>query len=342
MERFEHGGYPCGRGDVIDFSANLNPLGMPAGVREALRQAVDSLEGYPDPESRELRDAIARACHVPAAWVLPCAGATDAISRICLALRPRAGLVPAPGYSGYEQALEQAGARVVRHALREQDGFALREDILDDLDGVGIAFLANPNNPTGLLLEPGLLARIVEEAARRGMTVALDESFIGFTDEPGAAPLLRAHPNLVIVRSFTKLYAMAGVRLGYLLCSSPSAVDACRAAGQPWAVSTSAQMAGIAALKELDFARQTRAYVGEQRMQLRGGLEALGLRTIPSQANYLLFSCARPLHGPLLERGIAIRRCEDFPGLGRGWYRVAVRTAAENARLLAALEEVLA
>lgn len=215
------------------------------------------------------------------------------------------------------------------------------ESLVDALDGVDVAFLANPNNPTGLTIDVGLLELIVSESASRGVAVVIDESFIDLTGEPSASRLFGRFPGLVVVKSLTKMYAMAGIRAGYLLCADASLMRACAAAGQPWAVSTPAQLAGVAALTEPGFADRTRAYVGARRAELAAGLAALGLRVIPGKANYLMFECSRPLYAPLVERGFLIRRCENFAGLDSRWYRVAVRTRDENATLLAAMEEVL-
>ena len=341
MERFEHGGDVYSHPGVVDFSASLNPLGMPDGVQAALREGVGSFDVYPDMSCRAFVRAIAEREQVPASYVLACAGATDALSRVCSALRPRRSLVCSPGYSGYEQAIEQAGGEVSRHFLLESDGFSCNAVPGAVAGGVEALFLANPNNPTGLTVEPDLLERIVSEAAARDVRVVLDESFIDFTDEVGAARLLDSFENLVIVKSLTKMYAIAGVRVGYMLCSSASMLQACAAAGQPWAVSTPAQLAGTAALSDSGFCDRTRTYVNARRGELAAGLSQLGLKVVPGKANYLLFKCARSLYEPLLERGFLIRRCENFAGLDGRWYRVAVRTREENAALIAALKEVL-
>lgn len=306
-----------------------------------MREEVDSFAAYPDPLCRDLAAAIAGQEGIPAEWVLPCAGATDAITRVCLALRPKRALVCDPCYSGYEQALGLVGAQVAHHALRAEDGFALGEGILEALGGADAAFIANPNNPTGLTVEPELLGSVLACAREVGCTVALDESFLPFTGEPSAVGLLGRFPNLVIVRSFTKIYAMAGVRLGCLLCADTGLVKACRTVGQPWAVSAPAQVAGLAALREVGFGPRTRRYVREWREQLAGALRALGLEVLPGQANFLLAHAPRPMAAPLLERGILVRDCRNFAGLDSTWFRVAVRTGQENRRLAEALADVL-
>ncbi|MEE0027150.1 MAG: hypothetical protein U0J70_06155, partial [Atopobiaceae bacterium] len=132
MERFEHGGNVYAHPECVDFSANLNPLGMPASAREALREGVDAFAAYPDPACTELVARIAAFERVPRDWVVPCAGASDAFARICQALRPRRALLCAPCYSGYEQALEQVGSRVTYHDLSAHDDFAVTHDLVRD------------------------------------------------------------------------------------------------------------------------------------------------------------------------------------------------------------------
>ena len=145
----------------------------------------------------------------------------------------------------------------------------------------------------------------------------------------------------MILKAFTKLYGMAGVRLGYCLSADTALLDAMRQAGQPWAVSSLAQAAGVAALDETAYVEQVRALIAQQRPRLTAGLRALGLRVLDGRANYLLFRAPETLGGQLLQKGIVLRSCANYPGLDAGWYRTAVRTGPENEHLLKALAEVL-
>ena len=215
------------------------------------------------------------------------------------------------------------------------------EAITPDMD---LVFLCQPNNPTGRTVPRPLLAAAVERCRAAGALLVLDECFCGFLDDPDAfslKDLVGRYENLLILKAFTKLYAMAGLRLGYCLCSDAALLAAMGSAGQPWGVSGPAQAAGVAALKETDYVEAVRAQIQAQRPRLAGALSRLGLRVVPGEANYLLFWSPVPLAGPLRERGILLRDCANYHGLCEGWYRTAVRTAEENSRLLAALEEIL-
>lgn len=344
MERFEHGGDIYSHEGVVDFSASINPLGMPPAAKRALIENVGAYEAYPDTHCRELRSAIARAEGATCKQIVCTAGVTDLLHRICQVLKPRHALVTAPCFSGYEQALERAGSQVMRHPLIEGDGFDLTESVLGFSclpTAPDAVFLCNPNNPTGLTIKRALLIRILDEARAAGIHVILDECFLDFTDEPSAVPLCNGYPNLIVMRAFTKMHAMAGLRLGYGICSDEQLVRDLADCGQPWAVSVPAQLAGVAALADEQWAQRTRAYVAAEREKLARGLEELGLIVVPGKANYLLFKSERPVYAPLLQRGFLIRRCENFNNLDARWYRIAVRNAQENARFIEAIGAVL-
>ena len=344
MKRFEHGGDIYTHRGVIDFSANLNPLGMPKAAKDALRENVDAYEAYPDPHCSELTAALARKEGVSPDKVICTAGATDLMGRVVMAARPKTALVTAPCYSGYDQAREQGQARIVHHVLREKDGLNVTERLLDDIErsAAQLVFIANPNNPTGLVMPPALIEKILAGADALGARVVLDECFVEFTHEASMAPRIDEFPQLVVMKALTKIYSMAGLRLGYGLCSDASFMRRLNDVGQPWTVSTPAQVAGLASLASEGFVEATRGYVDDAREKLKAGLASCGLRVLDGQANYLMFSCSRRLYEPLLERGVLIRRCENYEGLDSTWYRVAVRTQAENEQLIAALTEVLA
>lgn len=332
--------------DALDFSANVSPLGLPAGVAAAITNALPTADRYPDPLCRELRAALAGAEGVPADWILCGNGAADLIFRLALAVRPRRALLPAPTFAEYEAALQTVGCAVQRVFLREENEFAVTEEFIDAVTPeTDIVFLCQPNNPTGQVTPPALVERLVRRCAECGAVLVVDECFLDFLpdrDAWTAKQLLRDTPQLIILKAFTKLYAMAGVRLGYALCGDAALLEKMRGAGQPWAVSSLAQAAGLAALQETAYAGAVRALIAEQRPRMAAGLRALSLRVMDGQANYLLF-CATPDFGEKLRRrGAVVRSCANYPGLDAAWYRTAVRTAEENTRLLQIMGEILA
>ena len=332
--------------DALDFSANVSPLGLPAGVAAAITNALPTADRYPDPLCRELRAALAGAEGVPADWILCGNGAADLIFRLALAVRPRRALLPAPTFAEYEAALQTVGCAVQRVFLREENEFAVTEEFIDAVTPeTDIVFLCQPNNPTGQVTPPALVERLVRRCAECGAVLVVDECFLDFLpdrDAWTAKQLLRDAPQLIILKAFTKLYAMAGVRLGYALCGDATLLEKMRGAGQPWAVSSLAQAAGLAALQETAYADAVRALIAEQRPRMAAGLRALGLRVMDGQANYLLFRATPDFGEKLRRRGAVVRSCANYPGLDAAWYRTAVRTAEENTRLLQIMGEILA
>lgn len=332
--------------DALDFSANVSPLGLPAGVAAAITNALPTADRYPDPLCRELRAALAGAEGVPADWILCGNGAADLIFRLALAVRPRRALLPAPTFAEYEAALQTVGCAVQRVFLREENEFAVTEEFIDAVTPeTDIVFLCQPNNPTGQVTPPALVERLVRRCAECGAVLVVDECFLDFLpdrDALTAKQLLRDAPQLIILKAFTKLYAMAGVRLGYALCGDAALLEKMRGAGQPWAVSSLAQAAGLAALQETAYAGAVRALIAEQRPRMAAGLRALGLRVMDGQANYLLFRATPDFGEKLRRRGAVVRSCANYPGLDAAWYRTAVRTAEENTRLLQIMGEILA
>lgn len=332
--------------DALDFSANVSPLGLPAGVAAAITNALPTADRYPDPLCRELRAALAGAEGVPADWILCGNGAADLIFRLALAVRPRRALLPAPTFAEYEAALQTVGCAVQRVFLREENEFAVTEEFIDAVTPeTDIVFLCQPNNPTGQVTPPALVERLVRRCAECSAVLVVDECFLDFLpdrDAWTAKQLLRDAPQLIILKAFTKLYAMAGVRLGYALCGDATLLVKMRGAGQPWAVSSLAQAAGLAALQETAYAGAVRALIAEQRPRMAAGLRALGLRVMDGQANYLLFRATPDFGEKLRRRGAVVRSCANYPGLDAAWYRTAVRTAEENTRLLQIMGEILA
>lgn len=350
MQQLIHGGdwmgyrQQFGR-DALDVSANVSPLGLPPAVAQAIVEALPQADRYPDPLCRTLRDALSRAEGLPAAQILCGNGAADLIFRLVLALRPRKALLPAPTFAEYAAALDVVECTVERFFLRQEEDFALTERFLQAIaPDTQLVFLCQPNNPTGQLASPQLVERIAQKCASCGAVLAVDECFLDFLPEAealSARHLLARFPNVLIFKAFTKLYGMAGVRLGYCLCADTALLDKMRAAGQPWAVSGLAQAAGVAALAQTDYVARVRALIAAERPRLAQGLRQLGLRVVEGQANYLLFHGPGTLGDALRQKGVVLRSCANYPGLEAGWYRTAVRTAPENDQLLQTIREVL-
>ena len=336
----------------LDFSANISPLGVPDSVREAVIRAAGEADRYPDPFCRNLRAAIGKSEQIAPEYILCGNGAADLIWRIAGVFRNSCALLPVPSFSEYRSALAANGCSVCTYAMQEADHFRLTTSFLPALKEFacslpagkrGILFLCNPGNPSGVTAERETLLQILHICAQRDILAVVDECFLDFLDEPEShtlKPYMQEYPNLIILRAMTKMYAVAGIRLGYCFCSNLQLLEEIQNHGQPWSVSHLAQEAGAAAISDTGYKESVRNLIRTERKKLQIGLRALGCRVIPGEANYLLFYSAKPLVRPLREKGILIRDCSDYEGLGAGWYRTAVRTHDENRILLGALAEI--
>ena len=328
----------------LDFSASVSPLGLPEGVRAAVINALQTADRYPDPLCRRLRAALSAYHHVPAENIVCGSGASDLIYRLCRTLRPERAAVFVPGFSEYALALRELGANVTEIPL-PADFHLTKKELTQIPHDCELVFLCNPNNPTGLLTERETLLALLNRCRERGAVLCVDECFLDFCENAGAytlLPQLQVNPKLVLIKAFTKIYAMAGLRLGYALCGDAALAAGLQSGGPPWAVSGIAQEAGTAALKETSYVNHLRALITAERRRVTAALEALGLRVIPGQANYLLFrSRDAALAQKLRGRGVLIRDCSNFAGLTEGWYRTAIRTAAENDVLIKMIGEAL-
>lgn len=330
----------------LDFSANSNPLGVPCGVKRAICEAAENADRYPDPLCRELRVAISKSENIDPARIFCANGAAEIIYRLVLAQKPKRALVMSPTFAEYELALSSSGCEVMHHLLICENDFELTESILRKLcDDIDMVFLCNPNNPTGKTINTELMKAILRRCSEHDIFLIVDECFLGFTDKSERLSLtgmLSKYPKLIILKAFTKLYGMAGVRLGYCLCSDAVLLQRLYGAGQPWSVSTLAQQAGIAALSEHDYVMKSRALITEERKRVSKALVGLGCRVTIGEANYILFFSLLPRLGErLCEKGVLLRDCSNYVGLSEGYYRAAVRTQTENDRLILAINEIM-
>ena len=330
--------------EPLDFSANINPMGMPPGAVRAAADALQQCTQYPDPLCRELRAALAAYEGIPAEQIVCGNGAADLIFRIVAATHPQRALLLEPTFAEYEQALRAMDCSIAYFPLQESEGFVLPEAFLQQLTPeINLLFLCNPNNPTGRTVSPALLQEIWKRCEEAGILLVVDECFNEFLEHPEQNTLkgvLKTGANSVILKAFTKSFAMPGLRLGYGLCGNGDLAERIFSCGQPWGVSIPAQAAGVAALQEQGYLERMRRLIQTERRWLSENLARLGLCVFPSEANYILFRTETeiPLRERMEQRGVLIRACGNYRGLDNRYYRIAVRGHGENERLIAALK----
>ena len=352
---YGHGGDIYSQAVELDYSSNINPLGLPQGVQAALAEGLGTgmFSAYPDSQCRELRKALGAYHQVPEEWILCGNGAAELIFLLADALHPRLALLPAPAFLEYGRALERVGCRTEYFLLEEAAGFVPDMERfcrrIAEGPGYDLVFFCNPNNPTGISAAGEDMRRLAQTCGAAGAFLAVDECFLEFLEDGedrSLIPILQGCPDALIFRAFTKMYAMAGLRLGYCLSRNTALLEKMARQRQPWSVSGPAQAAGTAALKEEAYRQESRRLICREREFLEDGLRRLGFRVYASEANYLFFKDegkrpGRWLYEALLSEGILIRSCSNYPGLDGSFYRICVRGREENERLIREIERVL-
>lgn len=343
-----HGGDIYRNAVRLDFSVNVNPLGVPASVRQALHDAVDTCNVYPDIRAEALQTAVSGMLKLPKTCLLFGNGASELFVAVVHAIKPSKVVIPVPSFYGYEHAAKTVTKQLCYYSMQEKNGFLPQEDLFELLDkNTDMLFLANPNNPTGARLKLDYLLRLLTHCRDNQIFVVLDECFIEFCEgENSMVDRLAEFPNVILIRAFTKSFAIPGVRLGYLICRNLELLQNIQKQLPEWNLSVFAQAAGVACVKEQEFLKKTAAYIKKEREILMSELEKLCGRNgfscwlYPSAANFLLLYSDCPLYERLLEQGILIRNCASFKGLGAGYYRIAVRSREENEQLWKAIGEI--
>ena len=349
MIKYTHGGDIYKYDDkLLDFSANINPLGMPESAKNAIIDGINKYQTYPDHSSRKLRNSLSEFYGFDSNKIVCGNGAADLIFRICLALRPQKVLVTSPTFSEYEEAVLISGGKVQNHLLRESENYDVTLEILESIDeDTDMVFLCSPNNPTGRAIDLNIIEAVLDKLQGNKGILVLDQCFVHFMVEEEkyfAINLLKKYDNLIILGAFTKIFAMAGLRLGYALFGSEDNASKIEDTLQPWAVSTVASEAGCAALNK-DFIKETKDYVKYQREFLFQHLSDLGIKVFKSQANYMLIKVDErfddgDLADVAIKHRILIRKCSNFKGLSPSFFRIAVRTEAENTTLIDVLSHI--
>ncbi len=300
--------------DIIDFSVSTNPFGPPPVIRELLSSTT--IDTYPDSESSELNNALAEKLGIDVNNIIIGSGSTELIRMTALAYFGTGDsvLIPQPTYSEYEVASNLTGAKVLKQPVRQEPDFQLNIpeclDLISKNKPKGI-FLCNPNNPTGQYINKDEIEKIITNA--RNTLIIIDEAYIAFTDNAWSSSSLISYDNIVIIRSMTKDYALAGIRLGYAIAGEPI-ISILKRVRAPWNVSSIAQKAGIFAIKNDRYLKECTVKIQIAKKQLEKELKILGLTPLPSSTNFFMIKVnnATQFRRSLLEKGILVRDCTSF------------------------------
>jgi len=349
--------------DILDFSASINPLGVPKSAADAMRAAVDRLCHYPEPYAEGLSAHLARLFKVSVDSIICGNGSAELIYLLPRALKPARALVPEPTFSEYARACMASGASdVIGHRLKWEDNFdisaeAFAKAIIEacpsgdhgrkgagrQSQSRGMAFLCNPNNPTGRLVSRKDVLAIAETARQQACYLVVDEAFIDFCPGGSVVKEVEKNPYLIVIRSMTKFYALSGLRIGCAVLH-PEVSQKVREFKEPWTVNTLAQRAAAAAIGDAPFRKASLRAMAAEKSFVERQLRRMGISFVPSKANYYLLWLERApeVRAALEKRGILVRDCANFAGLGPRFLRIAVRSRQENTILMEEMGKICA
>lgn len=329
---------------LLDFSANINPEGPPAAVSIALRQALDEpsiLTNYPDLDEMELRQSLARYARVRPQNVAVANGFVPLLDAALRVLPVQKCLVPVPAFAEYRKTLERSRVEMIPYILAADSGFSFNTSELFS-SFCNAILLANPQNPSGVLCSRETMIQIVEEAAARNIYVLLDEAFIDYCPEMSLVREIDRFPNLLVFRSVTKFFGIAGLRVAYAAANA-NLCKQIQDAITPWPVTTLASLAAGLAVQDDAYTQRTIALNNERRARVQSAIRELGIHVYPSAANFLLLRLPASIDCPqfweymIREHHMVLRNCASYENLDDRHLRAAVRTDSENERLVEAL-----
>ena len=330
---------------ILDFSSNVNPLGCHSGVKKFLKKQLDQIDVYPDSESTRLRNNLKWFTGLNRSQILIGNGATEIIYNFCSAFvnKKTKVLIPCPTFSEYEKAVKFCGGKIIHfRSLNLNNDFS---KFLSKIPTKGIVFFCNPNNPTGELLSKKQMKEIVETAKKKSALVFVDETFIELVPDsnPTLVPNIRIYENLFILRSFTKSFGLAGLRIGYGL-GSKNIIEILQRIKIPWNVNYLAQSAASAAICYSEFLERSCKAIKKENSFLMNSLSKFEwLSCFQSSTNFILIKTkinSKLLQKKLLKKNILIRDCSSFCGLNEKYVRIAVKNRNQNKLLIKALGEI--
>ena len=347
MASFGHGGNAkeIGRENkieydkILDFSANINPLGIPNSVKRAIIDGLNEVEKYPDITYFELKCSIGEFENVNKENLILGNGAAEVLFNVVRGINPKNTLILAPTFSEYEEATKAINGNIIYYKLKEKNNFCIQEDILDYINSdLDLIFICNPNNPTGTITEKDLLKKILIKADKNNVMVLIDESFLDFIEENlSMISYINEYKNLIIIKSLTKFFAIPGLRIGYGICSNASLKYNIEKISPAWNINILAEIATKTAIKDINYIKESIKFIKDEKEYLYNELKEInGLKVYEPNVNFVFFKTIikMNLKNELLKNNILIRSCSNYEGLDNSYYRIAVRSHEENSKLI--------
>ena len=331
--------------EILDFSSNISPIGPPPLVKKYLKQNINTLEIYPDSDSTEVRKNLQRYTKIPSSHIVAGNGATEIIYNFCQAFLSKKTkvLIPIPTFGEYEAAVKLHGSKISYFKTMNLNNDL--EEFIKIIPKNGCIFLCNPNNPTGVLVPKKILKKIIDSAAKKKTLIFVDECFIELVpkSDESVSKLVKQFDNLFVLRSLTKSFGLAGIRIGYAL-GPKNFIDTLNKIKIPWNVSGLAQKAANAAVCHSFHIEKAKKIIKKESSFLRKEISNIeGFECHDTTTNFILIktkSNSKTIQNKLLKKNILVRDCSSFRGLGRNYIRIAVRTRNENKKLIQAMKTI--
>ena len=331
--------------DLLDFSSNINPFGASPMVRRYLKRQLGSISEYPDSDSVNLRKALQWYCKIPHEQIVIGNGATEIIYNFCKAFLSKKTpvLIPIPTFGEYEAAAKLSGCKITFFKTMNLESNL--DNFIKKIPKNGCVFVCNPNNPTGKLLSKRNLLKIIQAAKKKSSLAFVDESFIELVSESNQSIIkyVKKFSNLFILRSMTKSFGLAGIRVGYGI-GSKQIISILNNLKIPWNVSGLAQHAARAALCSISYLNKAKKIIENESQYLRNSISKIdGFECHDAAANFILIKTkqkSKTIQKKLLKKKILIRDCSSFRGLNNNYIRIAVKTRKKNKKLVKALEKI--
>lgn len=331
---------------IIDFSANINPLGISEKVKKSIIDNINVIEKYPDINYFELKNAISRFEKIRSEDIFLGNGAAEVLFNIIRAVNPKKTLIMAPTFSEYEEAVESIGKEVELYYLKEENEFKIQNDIMERLNkNIELIIICNPNNPTGVLTKSDFIIELVKRAKKNNTKVLVDESFLDFIkEEYSVVKYTDIYDNLIIMKSLTKFFALPGLRIGYGICSNVALNKKIELNTPAWNINSMAEEAAKCALEDKIYIDETIIYIDNEREYLYSELLKFNsIKVFKPCANFIFFKLKDKidLFSEFLQYNILIRSCNNYNGIDDAYYRIAIRTHEDNVKLIKELHKIL-
>lgn len=344
--------YHIPKEEIVCFSANVNPLGISASVKETLASNLDIISTYPDRNYTSLKKAISDYTGVASEHIVVGNGSTELISLLISQRAPKKALVLGPTYSEYERELSLVGGKMEFYDLKEELDFKL--DIPDFLtqitDDTELVIICNPNNPTSSALSQCEMEEIIAYCKERDVFVMIDETYVEFAPDMDAitsVPLAAKYDNFMVIRGVSKFYAAPGLRFGYGITSNDSFLQSLLKHQNPWSLNTIGAYAGELMLRDEEYIKQTKELIFTERDRMMDGLSGNpAFKVYPAYANFILVKLVKEgltsfdVFEAAIRQKMMIRDCSSFKSLNGEYIRFCVMSPEDNTRLLACLNSL--